>query len=92
MVARFGIPGVVTPPIAGGPSPQAVAAARRALGCDPRASYLAAAITSSLTASRFIDNIGDSLGFTTMSFSADPARAAAQLCGQPAAGRSVSSR
>jgi arabinofuranosyltransferase len=91
MVARFGTPGTTTEPIAGGPSPPAVTDARRALRCDPLASYLRA-ITSPLTVSRFIGNIGDSLGFTTMSFSADPARAAAQLCGQPAAARSVPSR
>jgi arabinofuranosyltransferase len=91
MVARFGTPTTATEPIAGGPSPQAVADARLALGCDPLASYLRA-ITSPLTASRFVGNIGDSLGFTTMSFSADPARAAAQLCGPSAVRRSVPKR
>ena len=40
-------------------------------GCDPLASYLRA-ITAPMTLSRFVGNIGDSLGFTTMSFSADP--------------------
>jgi arabinofuranosyltransferase len=79
MVARFGIPGR-DPTVPGGPSPQAVTAARRALDCEPLASYLRA-ITAPLTASRFVDDIGDAWGFTTMSFSAQPPLAARELCG-----------
>jgi arabinofuranosyltransferase len=79
MVARFGIAGEDRP-VPGGPSPQAVTAARRALACDPLASYLQA-ITAPLTASRFVDDIADAWGFTTMSFSAQPSLAARELCG-----------
>jgi arabinofuranosyltransferase len=81
MVARFGTVGStgaeVTLP--GGPSAPSVVAARRALSCEPLAGYLRA-ITSPLGVSRFLDDIGDSFRFTTMSFSADPSRAASQLC------------
>jgi arabinofuranosyltransferase len=70
MVARFGV----------GPTPESVADARRALGCPPLADYLRA-ITAPMGASRFFADIGDAYRFTVMSFSADPSRAAAQLCG-----------
>jgi arabinofuranosyltransferase len=79
MVARFGIPGAVGS-ASGGPTAAQVAAARRALACDPLTNYLQA-ITAPLTASRFFSNLGHAVGFTTMSFSADPTLAAKQLCG-----------
>jgi arabinofuranosyltransferase len=83
MVGRFGIPGVtgvVLLPPGSGLDPADVAAARRAVGCDPLAGYLRA-ITSPLTVSRFVSDLGAAAGYTTMSFSADPVRAAMQLCG-----------
>jgi len=57
-----------------------VAAARRALGCNPLASYLHA-ITAPLGASQFMSNFGHALRFTTMSFSANPQQAEVELCG-----------
>ena len=60
--------------------PTSVAAARAALSCDPLRAYLSA-ITAPLTVGRAFANIGDSLGFTTLQFSADPRVAAVQLCG-----------
>ena len=78
MLARFGVPGTITAP--GGPSTMTVAAARLALECDPLATYLHA-ITGPLTLSRALANLGDSVSFTTMRFSPDPAVAAVQLCG-----------
>jgi len=77
MVGRFGVPGTTAAP--GGPDPASVSAARGALACEPLASYLSA-ITAPLTASRALSNIGDSLRFTTLSFSADPRVAERQLC------------
>jgi arabinofuranosyltransferase len=87
MVARFGIPGGDVLPTGDGLSPGAVAAARRALRCDSLASYLQA-ITAPLTASRFVSDLGDSWRFTTLSFSAVPARAAEELCGPTTADHS----
>jgi arabinofuranosyltransferase len=78
MVARFGLSGDPLPSGAG-LSVSQVAAARRALGCDPLASYLRA-VTAPLSASRFLSNIDHALRYTTMSFSAVPSKAAAQLC------------
>jgi arabinofuranosyltransferase len=77
MVGRFGVPGTTAAP--GGPDPASVSAARGALACEPLASYLSA-ITAPLTVSRALSNIGDSLRFTTLSFSADPRVAERQLC------------
>jgi arabinofuranosyltransferase len=79
MVARFGLPGIDAQ-APGGPTASQVAAARRALACNPLASYLQA-ITAPLTASRFFSNLGHAVSYTTMSFSADPKLAATQLCG-----------
>ena len=78
MLGRFGVPGAAAVP--GGPSSATVAAARVALSCDPLRAYLTA-ITAPLSVGRAFANIGDSLGFTTMQFSADPRVAAVQLCG-----------
>jgi len=78
MLGRFGVPGATSTP--GGPSATSVAAARRAVDCDPLRAYLAA-VTGPLTLSRMIANMGRSLSFTTMGFSADPTVAAVQLCG-----------
>ena len=78
MLGRFGVPGSTTVP--GGPSVASTAAARTALTCDPLRSYLAA-ITGPLTPGRLLSNLGDSLSFTTMHFSADPRVAVVQLCG-----------
>ena len=79
------MPGTTAVP--GGPSSASVASARAALACDPLRAYLTA-ITGAPDARRGpLANIGDSLGFTTMHFSADPTMAAAQLCG-PRGGRS----
>ena len=83
MLGRFGVPGE-TPVVADGPSPQRVAAARIAIGCDPLAAYLDA-ITGPLTISRMVSNAAGSLSFTTMEFSADPTVAVGQLC-RPAKG------
>ena len=83
MVGRFGVPGEAS--TGGGPSATSVAAAARAISCDPLSAYLVA-ITSPLTASRAVANIGDSFRFTSMSYSADPVVAAGQLCTAPAAG------
>jgi len=77
MVGRFGVPGTTAAP--GGPAAASVSAARGALACEPLASYLTA-ITAPLTVSRALSNIGDSLRFTTLSFSADPRVAERQLC------------
>ena len=71
--------------MSGGPSAASIASARKALSCDPLHAYLSA-ITAPLTFSRAMADIGDSLGFTTMHFSADPAVAVVQLCG-PTRGR-----
>jgi arabinofuranosyltransferase len=77
MLGRFGVPGNAAVP--GGPSEGSVAAARAALACDPLRGYLAA-VTGPLTVGRLVANIGDSLSFTTMHFSADPRLAVVQLC------------
>ena len=87
MVARFGIPGRDVIPTTDGLSPGAVAAAGRALRCGSLASYLHA-ITTPLTASRFIADLGDSWRYTTLSFSAVPSRAAHELCGPTSADHS----
>jgi arabinofuranosyltransferase len=91
MVARFGVPGADSFPSSAGPGAAQVAAARRALGCEPLAGYLRA-ITSPMTLSRFVSDLGASFGYTTMSFSADPTRAAVQLCGPAATGHPAGSR
>ncbi len=78
MLGRFGVPGATA--VSGGASAASVAAARAALSCDPLRAYLTA-ITAPLTVGRAFANIGDSLGFTTLQFSADPRVAAVQLCG-----------
>jgi len=78
MLGRFGVPGSTAVP--GGPSAASVAAARAAITCDPLRAYLAA-VTGRLTVARLVANIGDSLSFTTMQFSADPRVAVVQLCG-----------
>ena len=83
MVGRFGVPGATTVP--GGPGPVPVAAARAAVGCGRLHAYLTA-ITAPWTPSRAWANLTGSPGFTTFRFSADPVRAAAQLCG-PGGGR-----
>lgn len=79
MLARFGVPGTTTVP--GGPSGTTVAAARSAMACDPLAAYLHA-ITSPMTVAQGFADIGNSLSFTSMSFSPDPVVAAVQLCGR----------
>ena len=84
MLGRFGLPGGTTVP--GGPPAAAVGAARLALRCDPLAAYLHA-VTVPLNLSRALANIGDSVAFTTMQFSPDPAVAVVQLCGPHAARR-----
>jgi arabinofuranosyltransferase len=89
--ARFGTPALDTLPIAGGPTPQAVAAARRALGCDPLAAYLHA-ITAPMTVSRFASDFGDAFRYTSMSFSANPTLAATELCGSQGRGTSATNR
>ena len=78
MVARFGVPG--TPSPTGDPSPATVAAARRALACEPLASYLHG-ITAPLTPGLAVRNVWHALGNSTLTFSPDPVRAARQLCG-----------
>jgi hypothetical protein len=82
MLARFGVPGTTSIP--SGPSPASIDSAAAALACDPLRAYLTA-VTAPLTWSRALANLGDSLGFTTMHYSADPTVAAAQLCGPPGA-------
>ena len=77
MVARFGVPGTPSPP--GGPSPTSVAAARRALACEPLASILRS-ITAPLTPSLALHNMWHALGNSTLTFSPDPAVAERQLC------------
>ena len=81
MVARFGTAG--DRPVSGGPSSHAIAAAAMALSCDPLRSYLEA-ITAPMSWSRAVSNLTGALRFTSMSFSADPADAARQLCADPA--------
>ncbi len=81
MVARFGIGGQ-SPSAPGTRSRRAVGAAKRALHCDPLASYLHA-ITAPLSFSRFISDLSDATRFTTMSFSAVPSKAAVELCVTP---------
>jgi len=78
MLGRFGVPGATAVP--GGPTATSIAAARVALSCDPLRAYLTA-ITAPLSIGRAFANIRDSLGFTTLRFSADPRVAAVQLCG-----------
>jgi arabinofuranosyltransferase len=77
MVARFGTAAWTPGP--GDPSPSSVDSARAAMGCAPLRSYLHA-ITAPLTLSQSLSNLGHSWRFTTMTFSADPKVAAAQLC------------
>jgi hypothetical protein len=77
-VARFGTSSWEPGP--GDPSVTSVNAARSAMDCEPLRSYLRA-ITVPLTASRALHNFTQSFGYTTMSFSAIPSLAAAQLCG-----------
>lgn len=89
MVARFGVGG--RPPASGDPSAGSVANARSALACDPLRSYLGA-ITAPMGVSQAISNLGDSFRFTTMSFSANPTLAAAQLCGAPSSHRPAAAR
>jgi len=84
MLGRFGVPGSTSVP--GGPSDASVAAARRALGCDPLRAYLTA-ITTPLTLSQALSDVRHSFTFTTMQFSADPGVAAVQLCGTTGTGR-----
>ena len=78
MIARFGVPG--SPPVPGGPSSSQVAAARRALGCQPLAGYLRA-ITAPLTPARAWSDVVHSFSYTGISFSPVPQVAARQLCG-----------
>ena len=83
MLGRFGVPGRTSTP--GGPSDASVAAARAAVGCRPLESYLTA-ITAPLSVGRAVSNVWQSVGFSTMQFSADPRVAVVQLCG-PGSGR-----
>jgi len=80
MLGRFGVPGSTRVP--GGPSPASVAAAGQALSCDPLAAYLAT-ITRPLSLAQAGRDLVHSFRFTTLSYSADPTLAAAQLCGPP---------
>ena len=77
MLGRFLRPGT---PIPTGVAARQVAAAHRAIGCGQLAGYLET-ITSPLTPSRALHSIWSSLGWTTMSFSADPRLAVIELCG-----------
>ncbi len=77
MIARFGLPGEQFQ--ASEVSTRSIAAARKALGCQPLSSYLHA-ITSPLTLSQAFSNMTRSLTYTTMSFSSDPIKAERQLC------------
>jgi arabinofuranosyltransferase len=88
MVGRFGVAGTTSLPSGDGLSSASVTAARRALACAPLSTYLHA-ITSPLTVSRFFSDFRSSFSYTTMSFSADPVRAAAQLCGSATASPST---
>jgi hypothetical protein len=83
MLGRFGVPGETSVP--GGPSDASVAAASSAVGCRPLALYLDA-ITGPWGVGRALANIWQSVGFTTMHYSADPQVAVVQLCG-PGYGR-----
>ena len=83
MLGRFGVPGTTAVP--GGPAPASISGARTAIACDPLRAYLTA-ITGPLTIGRMLANIGDSVSFTTMHFSADPRVAAVQLCGRGGTG------
>ena len=78
MLGRFGVPGTTTLP--DGPGIVPVAAARAGVSCPPLRAYLEA-ITSPWTLSRAWGNLLASPGYTTFRFSADPVRAAVQLCG-----------
>jgi arabinofuranosyltransferase len=78
MIARFALPGEQFPP--GAPSAQSIAAARRALSCQPLSSYLHA-ITAPMSFRQAFSNITNSLKYTTMSFSPNPIQAARTLCG-----------
>jgi arabinofuranosyltransferase len=80
IAARFSAPGPLAAPKDQPLSPEWVAAARRALACDPLRRVLAA-VDEPLTLSRFVSNVGDSFSFTRLRFSPDPARAARELCG-----------
>jgi arabinofuranosyltransferase len=77
MIARFGLPGEHFPMTDA--SPRSINAARKALGCQPLASYLHA-ITVPLSWTQAVSNIAHSLTFTTMSFSPNPIAAERQLC------------
>jgi arabinofuranosyltransferase len=78
LVARFGAPG--TEALSGSAkSTRWVRAAKRALACAPTR-HLLGAVTAPLTAGRFLSNIGDSFGLTSLRFSPDPERAAEELC------------
>ncbi len=91
MVARFGASGQRAPVVPGGPSRVSVAAASRALGCEPLAGYLHA-ITQPLTVSRFFSDLTHSFSYTSLSFSADPVRAAVELCGGARAAQTAAHR
>ncbi|MDA8268081.1 MAG: hypothetical protein M0013_06875 [Actinomycetota bacterium] len=84
MIARFGVPG--SPPAPGGPSSTQIAAAHRALGCQPLAGYLRA-ITAPMTPGRAWSDIVHSFSYTGFSFSPVPQIAARQLCGPVVGGR-----
>lgn len=77
MIARFAAPGASF--AAGTASVTSVAAARRALACDPLRSYLHA-ITAPLSVSQAVSNIVHALTYTRMHFSPDPVDAERQLC------------
>jgi arabinofuranosyltransferase len=77
MVARFSLPGEQFPP--GGPTGQDIAAARKALTCNPLRSYLHG-ITGSLSFSQAISNITHSFTYTRMSYSTNPIQTEQELC------------
>lgn len=75
--ARFADLSEPLPP--GAPSPPAISAARRAVGCAELAEVIAAA-REPLTRQRFIDNIGVAVRRHGARWPADPAVAARKLC------------
>lgn len=78
VVARFGDPEATLP--AGGPSPEAVEAARRALQCEPLAELLTAA-GAPLTPRRFVSNLMLSIRTHDLRIPASPVAAAEVVCG-----------
>lgn len=77
IVARFADPAAPLPP--GGPPPDAVSAARTALGCEPLRKLLRA-VEAPLTGPHFLRNLASAWQLHRLVIPADPREAATRLC------------